>query len=145
MAHIGCVDDEVSFSPDAVEACRSSGEAECRARCDKGDSGACTALALALGKLLQAGSLKENPMREMVAATSVGVVDGRVLLDLAYEEDSRAEVDMNVVMTSGGGLVETQATAEKGTYTRKQLDEMLDVAEVGIRELLAAQKACLEG
>jgi len=108
-------------------------------------TGACTALALALGKLLQAGSLKENPMREMVAATSVGVVDGRVLLDLAYEEDSRAEVDMNVVMTSGGGLVETQATAEKGTYTRKQLDEMLDVAEVGIRELLAAQKACLAG
>jgi ribonuclease PH len=108
-------------------------------------TGACTALALALGKLLQAGSLKENPMREMVAATSVGVVDGRVLLDLAYEEDSRAEVDMNVVMTSGGGLVETQATAEKGTYTRKQLDEMLDVAEAGIRELLAAQKACLAG
>jgi ribonuclease PH len=103
-------------------------------------TGACTALALALGKLLQAGSLKENPLREMVAATSVGVV-----LDLAYEEDSRAEVDMNVVMTSSGGLVETQATAEKGTYTRKQLDEMLDVAEAGIRELLAAQKACLAG
>jgi ribonuclease PH len=73
------------------------------------------------------------------------VVDGRVLLDLAYEEDSRAEVDMNVVMTSSGGFVETQATAEKGTYTRKQLDEMLDVAEAGIRELLAAQKACLAG
>jgi ribonuclease PH len=63
-----------------------------------------------------------------------------VLLDLAYEEDSRAEVDMNVVMTADGGLVETQATAEKGTYSRKQLDEMLDVAEAGIRELLAAQR-----
>ncbi len=108
-------------------------------------TGACTALALALGKLVEAGSLKESPLRAMVAATSVGVVDGRVLLDLAYEEDSRAEVDMNVVMTCGGGLVETQATAEKGTYTRKQLDEMLDVAEAGIRELLAAQKSCLEG
>ena len=106
-------------------------------------TGACTALALALGKLVEAGSLKESPLREMVAATSVGIVDGRVLLDLAYEEDSRAEVDMNVVMTSGGGLVETQATAEKGKYTRKQLDEMLDAAEAGIRELLAAQKACL--
>ena len=106
-------------------------------------TGACTALALALGRLQQAGTLKESPLREMVAATSVGIVDGRVLLDLAYEEDSRAEVDMNVVMTSGGGLVETQATAEKGTYSRAQLNEMLDVAEAGIRELLAAQKRCL--
>ena len=79
----------------------------------------------------------------MVAATSVGIVDGRVLLDLAYEEDARAEVDMNVVMTASGGLVETQATAERGTYTRAQMDEMLDVAERGIRELLEAQKAIL--
>src|ERR1700729_166683 len=106
-------------------------------------TGACVALALALGKLVEAGTLKETPLKQMVAATSVGVVDGRVLLDLAYEEDSRAEVDMNVVMTADGGLVETQATAEKGTYTRAQLDEMLDVAEQGIRELLAAQIACL--
>jgi ribonuclease PH len=103
-------------------------------------TGACTALAIALGKLQAAGTLKESPLKQMVAATSVGIVDGRVLLDLAYEEDSRAEVDMNVVMTADGGLVETQATAEKGTYSRKQLDEMLDVAEAGIRELLAAQR-----
>src|ERR1700679_1205904 len=107
-------------------------------------TGACAALAIALGKLVEAGTLKQTPLREMVAATSVGIVDGRVLLDLAYEEDSRAEVDMNVVMTGGGGLVETQATAEKGTYSRAQLNEMLDVAEAGIRELLAAQRACLE-
>src|ERR1700721_721783 len=107
-------------------------------------TGACAALAIALGKLVEAGTLKQSPLREMVAATSVGIVDGRVLLDLAYEEDSRAEVDVHVVMTSGGGLVETQATAEKGTYSRAQLNEMLDVAEAGIRELLAAQKACLE-
>jgi ribonuclease PH len=107
-------------------------------------TGACTALALALNKLVEAGTLKRTPLRQMVAATSVGIVDGRVLLDLAYEEDSRAEVDMNVVMTTDGGLVETQATAEKGTYTRAQLDEMLDMAERGIRELLAAQTACLE-
>ena len=106
-------------------------------------TGACTALALALGKLVEAGTLKASPMREMVAATSVGIVDGRVLLDLNYEEDSRAEVDMNVVMTSSGGLVETQATAEKQAYSRAQLNEMLDAAEAGIRELLAAQKACL--
>ena len=107
-------------------------------------TGACTALAIALGKLVKAGTLKESPLKHMVAATSVGIVDGRVLLDLAYEEDSRAEVDMNVVMTSDGGLVETQATAEKGTYSRAQLDQMLDIAEKGIRELLAAQKICLE-
>jgi len=106
-------------------------------------TGACTALAIALGKLVEAGTLKQSPLREMVAATSVGIVDGRVLLDLAYEEDARAEVDMNVVMTSSGGLVETQATAERGTYTRAQMDEMLDVAERGIRELLVAQKASL--
>ncbi len=106
-------------------------------------TGACTALALALDRLVQAGTLKTSPLRQMVAATSVGVVDGRVLLDLAYEEDSRAEVDMNVVMTSDGGLVETQATAEKGTYSRQRLDEMLDVAERGINDLLRAQTACL--
>lgn len=107
-------------------------------------TGACTALAIALGKLVEAGTLKQSPLREMVAATSVGIVDGRVLLDLNYEEDSRAEVDMNVVMTAGGGLVETQATAERDTYTRLQLDSMLDAAAAGIRDLLVAQKACLE-
>jgi ribonuclease PH len=106
-------------------------------------TGACTALAIALGKLVEAGTLKQSPLREMVAATSVGIVDGRVLLDLAYEEDARAEVDMNVVMTASGGFVETQATAERGTYTRAQMDEMLDVAERGIRDLLIAQKVCL--
>lgn len=108
-------------------------------------TGACTALALALNKLVESGTLKQSPLTQMVAATSVGIVDGRVLLDLAYEEDSRAEVDMNVVMTADGGLVETQATAEKGNYTRAQLNEMLDVAEGGIRDLLAAQQACLAG
>jgi ribonuclease PH len=106
-------------------------------------TGACTALAIAIGKLVAAGTLKQSPLREMVAATSVGVVDGRVLLDLAYEEDARAEVDMNVVMTATGGLVETQATAERATYTRAKLEEMLDVAERGIRELFVAQTECL--
>jgi ribonuclease PH len=103
-------------------------------------TGACAALAIALGKLQTAGTLKESPLKQMVAATSVGIVDGRVLLDLAYEEDARAEVDMNVVMTADGGFVETQATAEKGNYSRAQLNEMLDVAEAGIQELLLAQK-----
>src|SRR6202008_2459067 len=107
-------------------------------------TGACTALAIALGKLVEAGTLKQSPLREMVAATSVGIVDGRVLLDLAYEEDARAEVDMNVVMTASGGLVETQGTAEREPYTRKQLDEMLDLAERGIQELVKAQLETLK-
>ena len=106
-------------------------------------TGACTALAIALNKLVAAGTLKQSPMTSMVAATSVGIVDGQVLLDLAYEEDARAEVDMNVVMTAQGGFVETQATAEREPYTRAQLDEMLEVAEAGIQELLKAQQECL--
>ena len=106
-------------------------------------TGACVALALAINKLVAAGTLKTSPLRQMVAATSVGIVDGNVLLDLAYEEDSRATVDMNVVMLADGGLVETQATAEKDSYSRKQLNEMLDYAEKGIHELLAAQRTIL--
>ncbi len=107
-------------------------------------TGACVALALALQKLVAAGTIKSSPLREMVAATSVGIVDGHVLLDLCYEEDSRADVDMNVVMLASGGLVETQATAEHDAYDRKQLNQMLDFAEKGIGELLAAQRAVLE-
>jgi ribonuclease PH len=106
-------------------------------------TGACVALALALGKLVSAGTLKSSPLKQMLAATSVGIVDGNILLDLCYEEDSRAAVDMNVVMLADGGLVETQATAEQNAYTRAQLNHMLDYAEKGIRELLVAQQAIL--
>src|ERR1700731_2406191 len=106
-------------------------------------TGAALALAMALGKLVTAGTLKASPLRQMIAATSVGIVDGNILLDLAYEEDSRADVDMNVVILADGGLVETQATAEKDSYSRKQLSEMLDYAEKGIRELLIAQQTAL--
>jgi ribonuclease PH len=106
-------------------------------------TGACVALALALGKLVAAGTLKTSPLKQMIAATSVGIVDGNILLDLCYEEDSRAAVDMNVVMLADGGLVETQATAEHDSYSRRQLNEMLDYAEKGIRELLTAQDAVL--
>jgi len=106
-------------------------------------TGAAVALAIALGKLVAAGTLKTSPLRQMLAATSVGIVDGNILLDLAYEEDSRADVDMNVVMLADGGLVETQATAERVAYSREQLARMLDYAEKGIRELLAAQQAAL--
>jgi ribonuclease PH len=107
-------------------------------------TGASVALALALGKLVAAGTLKTSPLRQMVAATSVGIVDGAILLDLCYEEDSRATVDMNVVMLADGGLVETQATAEKDSYSRSQLNEMLDYAEKGIRELLSVQRSILD-
>jgi ribonuclease PH len=107
-------------------------------------TGACVALAIALNKLVAAGTLKVSPLRQMLAATSVGLVDGHVLLDLCYEEDSRAEVDMNVVILADGGLIETQATAEKNSYTRQQLSQMLDYAEKGIHDLLAAQSAVLE-
>ncbi len=106
-------------------------------------TGACVALAIALGRLVAAGTLKANPLKQMIAATSVGIVDGNTLLDLCYEEDSRATVDMNVVMLADGGLVETQATAEKESYSRKELDGMLDLAEGGIRELFALQTAAL--
>lgn len=106
-------------------------------------TGAAAALALALGKLVAAGTLPQSPMRELVAAVSVGIVDGQVLLDLDYSEDSQAEVDSNVVVTASGGLVETQATAEKQPYTRVQLNTMLDYAERGIGELILAQQKLL--
>ncbi|QHN03739.1 ribonuclease PH [Granulicella sp. WH15] len=106
-------------------------------------TGASVALAIALGKLVQAGTLKSSPLKQMIAATSVGIVDGNTLLDLAYEEDSRATVDMNVVMLADGGLVETQATAEKDSYSRAQLNELLDLAEGGIRTLFTLQQEAL--
>ena len=106
-------------------------------------TGASVSLALALNKLVSAGTLKSSPLKQMIAATSVGIVDGNTLLDLCYEEDSRATVDMNVVMLASGGLVETQATAEKDSYTRPQLTGMLDLAEAGIRDLLNLQQTTL--
>jgi ribonuclease PH len=106
-------------------------------------SGAAVALALALNALVKAGTLPRSPMQQMVAATSVGIVGGVELLDLCYEEDSQAEVDMNVVMTADGGLIETQATAEKGSYSRAQLNSLVDLAESGLQQIFAAQRAVL--
>ena len=100
-------------------------------------TGASAALALALGRLTKSGMFKQNPMVQHVAAVSVGILDGAVLLDLCYEEDARAEVDANVVMTADGNLVEVQATAERAAFSRTQMGEMLDVAGVGIQKLLA--------
>jgi ribonuclease PH len=107
-------------------------------------TGASLALAIALQALVKSGSLKASPMKQLVAATSVGIVEGTALLDLCYEEDSQAEVDMNIVMTADGGLVETQATAEKGSYSRHQLNALLDLAEGGLKHIFAAQEAILQ-
>jgi ribonuclease PH len=107
-------------------------------------TGAAVALALALNALVAAGTLKQSPMKQLVAATSVGIVSGTALLDLCYEEDSQAEVDMNVVMTADGGLVETQATAEKGSYSREQLDALLNLAASGLKEIFTTQEAALK-
>jgi ribonuclease PH len=106
-------------------------------------TGASVAVAIALEKLVGAGTLKTSPLKQMIAATSVGIVDGNIVLDLAYEEDSRADVDMNVVMLADGGLVETQATAERVSYSRAQLDAMLDYADEGISALFAIQRSAL--
>lgn len=84
-----------------------------------------------------------TPLLPPVAAVSAGVVDGQVVLDLPYEEDSRAEVDLNVVMREGGDFVEIQGTGEHGVFGRERLGAMLDVAEKGCRELIEAQKAAL--
>ncbi len=108
-------------------------------------TGAWVALALAGRRLVDGGVLKRNPLRDAVAAVSVGIVGGEVLLDLPYAEDARAEVDMNVVMTGSGRLVEVQGTGEAGTFDRDELNRMLDVAGQGIAELIAAQQRALEG
>jgi len=107
-------------------------------------TGAAVALGLAMGKLVASKVLAASPIRHLIAATSVGIVDGTVLLDLAYEEDSRADVDMNVVVTEGGHLVEVQATAEHDTYSREQHFALLDLAMQGTRQLVAAQKKALD-
>ena len=106
-------------------------------------TGAFVALGLAMQKLVDAGTLSAAPVRDYVAATSVGVVDGEVLLDLTYEEDSRAEVDLNFVMTGGKRFVELQATAEQRPFDDAQLKKMMDVARKGIESLVAKQQAAL--
>src|SRR5262249_19727673 len=106
-------------------------------------TGAYVALAQATGRLVDAGYLKRSPLRDSVAAISVGVLGNDVLLDLPYEEDARAEVDMNVVQTGSGRLVEIQGTAEGGTFDRPMLDRMLDTASKGIAELSALQRRVL--
>lgn len=104
-------------------------------------TGAWVALRRAVNKLLKEGALKEDPLREAVAAVSVGIVEGRPLLDLCYTEDLAAAVDMNVVMTASGKFVEVQGTAEESPYSREELDRLLALAGKGIRKLLKEQES----
>lgn len=106
-------------------------------------TGGFVAMAMALDKLRAAEKIGALPLTGTIAAVSAGLVDGRVVLDLPYEEDHRAQVDFNVVMTGAGRLVEVQGTAEGKPFTRKQLDQLLDVAAVGITQLTTLQReAC---
>ena len=107
-------------------------------------TGAWVALALACRGLLDAGTIERDPLGQGVAATSGGRVDGLPLLDLCYEEDSRADVDMNVVMTSAGHFIEVQGTAEGAPFPKQMLDTLTDLAWAGIQELLEAQRGVLE-
>ena len=106
-------------------------------------TGAYVAVMLAMRKLLAVGDLKENPIKSAVAAISVGMLDGVPLLDLCYQEDSKAAVDMNVVMTDEGQFVEVQGTGEDMPFTQRQMAAMLKLARAGIDELMAAQKKVL--
>jgi len=106
-------------------------------------TGAYVALALACEWMLDEGMVVQSPLLEPVAAVSVGLVEGRALLDLDYAEDSRAQVDMNVVGTRSGGLVEVQGTAEGAPFAREQMDSLLDLALAGLEPLFAAQVRAL--
>ena len=106
-------------------------------------TGAYVALACACRRLQESGLVKRDPLRDSVAAVSVGLVGGEILLDLPYSEDARAEVDMNIVQTGAGDLVEVQGTGEGATFDRAQLDRMLDLGAQGIAELTVIQNKTL--
>jgi ribonuclease PH len=106
-------------------------------------TGACAALQLAASRLLATGEITENPIKAQVAAVSVGIVGGTPMLDLCYEEDSAAEVDMNVVMTSTGRFVELQGTGEEATFDDDQLAQLLSLARIGLKELFAKQQEAI--
>ena len=106
-------------------------------------TGGMVALQMAIKKLISSGKLSANPVKSNIAAVSVGIFKGEVLLDLCYEEDSNADVDMNLVMTDGGRFVELQATGEESTFSKKELDAMRRVAEKGIKKLFELQKKAL--
>lgn len=107
-------------------------------------TGACVALHDALNKLVENGSLKTNPMKGLVAAISVGIVENQAVCDLEYVEDSNAETDMNVVMVEDGRLVEVQGTAEGEPFSHNELLTLLDLAKQGCEQLFNAQRAALQ-
>jgi ribonuclease PH len=104
-------------------------------------TGGFVALVLALQRMRQAGQIKALPVQDYVAATSVGVVGGLPMLDLAYDEDSRADVDMNIIKTGDGRFIEIQGTAEGPPFERQALDDLMALGDKGIKELVAMQKA----
>jgi ribonuclease PH len=104
-------------------------------------TGGFVALVLALQKMKELALIRDIPVVDYVAATSVGIVDGAALLDLAYDEDSRAEVDMNFVKTGDGRFIELQGTAEQQPFDRRALDALMELADQGIRELIAMQRS----
>ena len=106
-------------------------------------TGAFVALADALGRMQRDGLVRRSPLIAPVAAISVGLVDGRPMLDLCYKEDARADVDMNVVMDGRGGIIEIQGTAERDPFDRRQLDQLVNLATRGIRKLIRMQRAAL--
>ena len=106
-------------------------------------TGAFVALRMAVNKLMAENKLTVDPIIESVAAVSVGIIDGEQMLDLAYVEDSKAEVDMNIIMTASCKIVEIQGTAEHKTFERSQLNELIDLGEKGIKELIVAQNTAL--
>jgi len=108
-------------------------------------TGAWVALYEACEKLVQSGKLPANPVREHVAAVSVGIVNGSPVLDLDYPEDADCDTDMNVIMTGCGGIVEVQGTAEGEPFSREQMNVLLDLAQLGIGQLVAAQQSALAG
>lgn len=106
-------------------------------------TGGFVALAEAVNKLVKNGTLERSPLLHQIAAVSVGLLHSEPFLDLKYEEDVAAEVDFNVVMNDKLGIIEAQGTAESGTFSRQQLNQLMDLAEKGIKELLEAQRQCL--
>ncbi len=139
----------------AVTDMRKMGERTVWIDCDviQGDGGTRTAsitgsfvaLADALYKIKKGGSISNVPIKDFVAATSVGILNGDPLLDLSYEEDSRADVDMNIVMTSKNEFIEIQGTSERRTFNKEQMDKLLELATKGIGELITLQKKLLDG
>jgi ribonuclease PH len=107
-------------------------------------TGACVALSIAFNQMVQYGMLAKSPMRDWVTATSAGIVAGVPMVDLCYEEDSRAEVDMNLVMTGSGKFVEVQATGEQSVFDDEQMSQLIQLARSGLADLLRIQQQALK-